>query len=99
MRLIQNGGEIALATGQAVGKKTNILFSHGNLLVPGLVTNLNLYGIVFTSCALSSKESLHIVNDFSPLLHEQGKISRKGKNDSMARPTLNRPGYVQFTAF
>ena len=95
MRLIQNGGEIALATGQAVGKKTNILFSHGNLLVPGLVINLNLYGIF----SLSIRESLHIVKDFSPLLHEQGKISRKGKNDSRARPSSYRPGYVQFTAF
>ena len=95
MRLIQNGGEIALATGQAVGKKTNILFSHGNLLVPGLVINLNLYGIF----SLSIRESLQIVKDFSPLLHEQGKISRKGKNDLMTRPFSYRPGYVQFTAF
>ena len=61
MRLIQNGGEIALATGQAVGKKTNILFSHGNLLVPGLVTNLNLYGF-FSQAVLGQAKSLFILS-------------------------------------
>ena len=79
MRLIQNGGEIALATGQAVGKKNQHTFFSWESPCSKSGHELKFLWNFFTSCAMSSKESMHIVNDFSPFLHMQGKISRKGK--------------------